>query len=157
MMKRFDRMVRSLMAALVGIVAIVAGAGCPPPAIAAPQPAQGMGSACQNPAPLIAGAGGAVTQSLAAALQGLPSAIAPPAAQLPSLAVAVVLDQQVIFAAGIGCADIAMGTPATPQTVYKIESITKVFEATMAMQQRDAGRYQLTDTVDNYVPQSTTR
>lgn len=113
----------------------------------------GGAQGCQNPAPAVASVGGGVSPMLVSALQGLSGMLAPTVAQLPSLAVAVVLDQQVIFAAGFGCADIAGGVAATPQTIYKIESITKVFDATMAMQQRDAGKFALGDTVDGYVPQ----
>jgi CubicO group peptidase (beta-lactamase class C family) len=153
MSKRSGCVVGTLVTMLAAILALAAGVSPPTAATAGAVSGQGTAAACQNPAPVIAEVGGAVTQPVVTALQGLAGALAAPAAQLPSLAVAVVLDQQVIFAAGFGCADIAMGTPATPQTVYKIESITKVFEATMAMQQRDAGRYQLTDTVDRYVPQ----
>src|SRR5262249_39357806 len=107
---------------------------------------------CQNAAPAVANVGAGVSPMVVSALQALPGTLASTVAQLPSLAVAVVLDQQVIFAAGFGCADIAGGVGATPQTIYKIESITKVFDATMAMQQRDAGKFALGDTVGGYVP-----
>jgi CubicO group peptidase (beta-lactamase class C family) len=109
---------------------------------------------CPNPAPIIAGTDTpGVTPQVESALQNLPTNLSNEAAQLPSLTIAVVLDQEVIFAAGFGCADISKAVPATPQTIYKIESLTKVFEATMAMQQRDAGNLVLDRAVDNYVPQ----
>jgi CubicO group peptidase (beta-lactamase class C family) len=109
---------------------------------------------CQNPAPTIAGTDTpGVTPQVESALKALPTSLSNEATKVPSLAIAVVLDQHVIFAAGFGCADIAKSVPATPQTIYKIESLTKVFEATMAMQQRDAGNLILDKPVDNYVPQ----
>jgi CubicO group peptidase (beta-lactamase class C family) len=161
MLRRAGRTARGLALAVMGLgLGVLAlGRQAAPPGHAAPVLAGGAAAAqqpaarCQNPAPVIVGTGDGVSAALAAALQRLPGELAQAAAELPGLAVAVVLDQQVIFAAGFGCADIATGTGATPQTVYKIESVTKVFEATMAMQQRDAGKYQLTDTVDAYVPE----
>ncbi|MGH2586655.1 MAG: serine hydrolase domain-containing protein, partial [Dehalococcoidia bacterium] len=38
-------------------------------------------------------------------------------------------------------------------TVYRIESVTKLFEAMEMMQQRDAGKYQVSDAVASYVPE----
>ncbi|MGH2588501.1 MAG: serine hydrolase domain-containing protein [Dehalococcoidia bacterium] len=134
----------------VGFALVVAGA--PAPAVRGAPSVQAPPS-CQNPAPTIAAAGDGVTPALASALAGLPAALTSAAAKLPGLSIAVVLDQQIVFAAGFGCADIEKGIAATPRTIYEIESITKVFDATMAMQQRDAGKYALTDTVDTYVPQ----
>jgi CubicO group peptidase (beta-lactamase class C family) len=94
---------------------------------------------CQNPAPLVVPSeGAALPAATLAALDRLAAAIAPAAASLPGLSVAVVIDQAIVFAAGFGCAGIEQQIGATPQTVYRIESVTKVFEATAMMQQRDA-------------------
>jgi CubicO group peptidase (beta-lactamase class C family) len=71
---------------------------------------------------------------------------------LPGMSVAVVLDQQVIYARGFGCADLALQTPAAPGTAYLMGSVTKMLTATMLMQLRDAGKLQLDDPVDKYVP-----
>jgi CubicO group peptidase (beta-lactamase class C family) len=73
---------------------------------------------------------------------------------LASLAIGVVHDQTVLLAAGLGCANLERGIPATPDTLYRIGSITKVFEATALMQLRDAGRLRLDDAVDRYVPEA---
>ncbi|MGH2584507.1 MAG: serine hydrolase domain-containing protein [Dehalococcoidia bacterium] len=72
---------------------------------------------------------------------------------IPSVALGIVHDQQVLFEAGFGCANVAAGIPATPRTVYRIGSITKVFQATMLMQLRDTGRLELSDPVERYVPE----
>src|SRR5262249_18838033 len=53
---------------------------------------------CKNAAPAVANVGAGVSPMVVSALQALPGTLASTVAQLPSLAVAVVLDQQVIFA-----------------------------------------------------------
>ena len=68
------------------------------------------------------------------------------------LSAAVVLDQDVIWARGFGYADVARAVPATPQTLYSIASITKLFTVTMLMQLRDAGKVGLDEPVARYVP-----
>lgn len=71
---------------------------------------------------------------------------------LPALSYGVVYDQQLIWTRGIGYADLERKTPATPQTLYRIASITKLFTATAIMQLRDAGRLRLDDAVVDYLP-----
>jgi CubicO group peptidase (beta-lactamase class C family) len=60
----------------------------------------------------------------------------------------------VIFAQGFGCGSLTPPAPTTAQTVFEMASITKTFTATMLMQLRDAGRLQLDDPVNQYVPQA---
>jgi CubicO group peptidase (beta-lactamase class C family) len=92
---------------------------------------------------------------VASAVRGLPEIIERDRqrGQLVSISIAVVYDQQIIFAAGFGCAAIERRLAATPDTVYRIGSVTKVFEATALMQQRDAGKLQLDDRVNKLVPE----
>jgi CubicO group peptidase (beta-lactamase class C family) len=71
---------------------------------------------------------------------------------LASVAIAVVHGETVLLAAGYGCANVARATAATPDTVYRIGSVTKLFEATALMQLRDAGRLRLDDPVAKSVP-----
>jgi len=73
-------------------------------------------------------------------------------AGLASVAVGVVHDRTVLFAGGFGCANLARRLPATPDTLYRIGSVTKLFEATALMQERDAGRIALDDPVERTVP-----
>jgi len=72
----------------------------------------------------------------------------------PGFSVGVIYDQSLFFAAGFGCADIEKAIAATPDTIYHIESLTKVFDATMMMQLRDLGKFALTDQVNQYVPEA---
>ncbi len=43
--------------------------------------------------------------------------------------------------------------PADPQTIYRVGSVTKVFTALMLMQLRDAGKLQLDDPIETYLPE----
>ncbi|MGE3599997.1 MAG: serine hydrolase domain-containing protein [Dehalococcoidia bacterium] len=72
-------------------------------------------------------------------------------AGIAGVALGVVHDQEVLFEAGYGCANVAAGIPVTPRTIFRIGSVTKVFQATMLMQLRDAGKLLLADPVDQYV------
>ncbi len=76
--------------------------------------------------------------------------------QQAGLSVAVISDQDLLWAKGLGYADYARQIPATPQTIYRIASITKLFTATMLMQLRDAGQVQLDDPLTRYLPPSFT-
>jgi len=130
---------------------------------AAPRPssAQGLGS-CVNPPPYVnTGALAKYPPAVLALVNTLPSVIQPQSLNVPGISVAVVLDQDVVFAAGFGCAQLPAqgqsGIPATPSTFYRIESVTKVFEATMLMQQRDRQvkgllHFKITDRVSKRVP-----
>ncbi|HEV8530357.1 MAG TPA: serine hydrolase domain-containing protein, partial [Methylomirabilota bacterium] len=71
---------------------------------------------------------------------------------LPSIAVALVHDQQLLWARAFGQADVERGIPATPATVYRVGSVTKLFTATAVMQLRDAGALRLDDPVAQHLP-----
>lgn len=71
---------------------------------------------------------------------------------LPGLSVAVIHDQAIVWAQGFGLANVARQVPATPQTIYRIASITKLFTATAVLQLRDAGKLQLDDPVSSHLP-----
>jgi CubicO group peptidase (beta-lactamase class C family) len=71
--------------------------------------------------------------------------------RLPSVAAAVLRGEEVVWEAAVGSADIAAGTEATPDTQYRVGSITKTFTAAAIMQLRDAGKLDLEDTLDAHV------
>src|SRR5215211_5958097 len=148
---------RSLLLTITFALLLLADARSAVTALPTSAPAA-QAPSCQNPAPFVtANSDGGLPAATVAALGGLGASIASSAASLPGLSVAVVVDQQIDFAAGFGCADIANSVAATPQTVYRIESVTKVFEATAMMQQRDApsvpgNAFTLQTTVDTLVP-----
>lgn len=74
------------------------------------------------------------------------------AARIPGLSIVIVYDQDVIWSSGFGYADLETQTPATPQTIYRVGSVTKLFTATMLMQLRDAGKVCLDEPVERYLP-----
>ena len=71
---------------------------------------------------------------------------------LPGLALLVVRDGQVVKAAGYGFADIERKTPVTPETVFKIGSISKQLIATGVMLLVQDGRLTVDDPVTKYFP-----
>jgi len=68
------------------------------------------------------------------------------------MSVAVVDDQSTLWSKGMGMANLEEGIPATPSTIYRVASITKLFTATMLLQLRDAGRLSLDDPVEKFLP-----
>ncbi len=71
---------------------------------------------------------------------------------LPGVAIGVVHDQELVWAKGYGSRDLATGAPVTPETVFRVGSITKLFTATAVMQLRDAGKLRLDDPVARHLP-----
>jgi CubicO group peptidase (beta-lactamase class C family) len=130
---------RTLAAAVLGFATVVAGAL---PAAAQP--------ACANPPPALAmdGRDRDAARRIAAAV-----ATDRERSGLASVAIGVVRGHSVVLAAGFGCANVERGIPAAPDTLYRVGSVTKLFEATAVMQLRDAGRLRLDDAVDRSVPE----
>jgi CubicO group peptidase (beta-lactamase class C family) len=71
---------------------------------------------------------------------------------IPGLSIAVVHDQEVVWSAGFGYADVERQAPATPNTIYSICSISKLFTSIGVMQLRDQGRLRLDDPVAAHLP-----
>lgn len=71
--------------------------------------------------------------------------------RLPSLAAAVLRDGELVWESAVGVADVEAGAEATPDTQYRVGSITKTFTAAAIMQLRDAGKLDLEDTLDHHV------
>ncbi len=72
--------------------------------------------------------------------------------QLPGLAIGVVHDQQLVWARAYGTSNLETGASLTPETVFRVGSITKLFTATAVMQLRDAGKLRLDDPVSQHLP-----
>jgi CubicO group peptidase (beta-lactamase class C family) len=72
--------------------------------------------------------------------------------QVPGVSLAVVHDQQLLWARGFGYAHPDRKAAATPQTMYSICSISKLFTSVAVLQQRDAGRVRLDDPVEKHLP-----
>ncbi len=74
-------------------------------------------------------------------------------ADITGLSIALVDDQQVVWAQGFGFADKAAGLRATPDTVYHLGSIAKVFTATAAMQLAEQGKLDIDQPLQKYLPE----
>ncbi len=72
--------------------------------------------------------------------------------RLPSIAGAVVRAGEVIWSGAVGLADYEAAVEATPETQYRIGSITKTFTAAAVMQLRDAGKLDLDDRLEQHLP-----
>lgn len=70
----------------------------------------------------------------------------------PGAAVIVTDDGKTIYARGRGLADIQAGTPISPDTVFRIGSITKQFSAAVILQLVEEGKLSLDDPVSKFVP-----
>lgn len=71
---------------------------------------------------------------------------------VPGLSIAVIADQEVIWAEGLGVADRELRRPATPETVYQIGSITKVLNAFAVLQRVERGEFTLDTAIADLVP-----
>jgi CubicO group peptidase (beta-lactamase class C family) len=69
----------------------------------------------------------------------------------PGAAVAVVSKDRLVFAKGFGIANIETGTPVTPDTLFRIGSVTKMFTATVLVTLADAGQVKLHEPISTYV------
>ena len=72
---------------------------------------------------------------------------------VPGISAGVVYDQELIWTQGYGQANLETGAAADADTIYRVASISKLFTATMLMQLRDAGKLQLDDPVEKYLPE----
>jgi CubicO group peptidase (beta-lactamase class C family) len=70
----------------------------------------------------------------------------------PAISMAIVKDQEIVWSRGFGYADAEEKIEATPETIYRIASITKLFTSTAVMQLRDQGRLSLHDPVADHLP-----
>jgi len=73
--------------------------------------------------------------------------------QITGLSIALVDDQKVVWAEGFGYADKAKGIAATPDTIYRAGSISKLFTATAAMQLVDDGVLNIDRPLQRYLPE----
>src|SRR5262245_54837220 len=71
---------------------------------------------------------------------------------IAGLTVGIARDGRQVFAKGYGVADIENAVPATADTLYHIQSITKSFTATAILQLRDQHRLELDDHVGRVLP-----
>lgn len=116
----------------------------------------------------MAGRGAGRTLFLAAALGGVAApALALPAdfkakadayvesawpADGPGASVIVVEKGKTVYVRGRGLADVEARTPITPDTVFRLGSITKQFSAAVILQLVDEGKLSLDDPISKFIP-----
>jgi D-alanyl-D-alanine-carboxypeptidase/D-alanyl-D-alanine-endopeptidase len=74
-------------------------------------------------------------------------------AHIPGLIYGVVVDGQVTHMAASGVQDLESRRPVTPDTLFRLASMTKVFTALTVLKLRDDGRLRLDALVEDYVPE----
>lgn len=70
----------------------------------------------------------------------------------PGISLSVMLGGVLLYSKGFGLADIASGTPATPQTGFRIASITKQFTAAATLKLAEMGKLSLDDPLAKFMP-----
>jgi CubicO group peptidase (beta-lactamase class C family) len=76
---------------------------------------------------------------------------------IKGLSVALVDQQEVVWAEGFGYADVARKIPASPETIYRAGSLAKLFTATAVMQLEDQVEIDIDQPVFAYLPGFSTR
>lgn len=71
---------------------------------------------------------------------------------VPGMAIAIVKDDQLIYAHGFGVSDMDNNTPVTPETVFAIGSSTKAFTSTLVGMLVDEGKMDWDDPVTRHLP-----
>jgi CubicO group peptidase (beta-lactamase class C family) len=71
--------------------------------------------------------------------------------KIPGLALAVVKNGQVIKAQGYGLANLELNVPVTPDSVFELASVTKMFTATAIMMLVEEGKVALDDNINKYL------
>ncbi|MGE5352251.1 MAG: serine hydrolase domain-containing protein [Acidobacteriota bacterium] len=61
-------------------------------------------------------------------------------------------DSGIIYEKGFGHANLELGVPNTPETKFRIASITKTFTSLLVMQQAEEGKVKLNAKITSYIP-----
>jgi CubicO group peptidase (beta-lactamase class C family) len=69
---------------------------------------------------------------------------------IPGMSVAIVKDQELLWAQGFGYADVGTARPAAADTPYEIASLTKTLSSTILLQLVEQGKVNLDDPVSKY-------
>ena len=72
---------------------------------------------------------------------------------IPGLVYGVVADGRLVYVRGMGVQDLANKRPVTPDTLFRIASMSKAFTALTVLKLRDDGKLQLDALAENYVPE----
>ncbi|MEO0731381.1 MAG: serine hydrolase domain-containing protein [Bacteroidota bacterium] len=71
----------------------------------------------------------------------------------PGAAVAVVKDQEIVFAKGYGSANLEYDIPNTPETVFHIASVSKQFTVFSILLLEERGKLSFDDDIRKYIPE----
>lgn len=71
---------------------------------------------------------------------------------IPAISVAVAVDGEMKWSAAYGLQDLENLTPATPDTIFRLASISKPLTAVLALRLSAAGRLDLDAPIERYVP-----
>lgn len=74
-------------------------------------------------------------------------------AGIPGISIAIVEDQTVLWSKGFGHADLARTRSATPDTVYRVGSVSKLFTDIAVMQLVEEGKLDIDAPVTKYLPE----
>jgi CubicO group peptidase (beta-lactamase class C family) len=74
--------------------------------------------------------------------------------RMPSVSAVVFRGEELVWQRAVGVAEVEAARAATPETQYRIGSITKTFTAVGIMQLRDAGELSLDDPLTRFLPES---
>ncbi len=72
---------------------------------------------------------------------------------IPGMVYGVVSDGKLAYVKGIGVQDLDAGRPVTPDSLFRIASMTKAFTALSILKLRDDGKLRLDDLAEHYVPE----
>ncbi|MEO7635085.1 MAG: serine hydrolase domain-containing protein [Sphingomicrobium sp.] len=75
------------------------------------------------------------------------------AAHAPGLIYGIVADGQLVAVRGLGVQDVATGAPVTPDSRFRIASMSKAFTALAILKLRDEGKLSLGAPAETYVPE----
>jgi len=78
------------------------------------------------------------------------------ASHVPGAAWGIIVDGQLVHTGVSGVRDVATKAPVTPDTVFRIASMTKSFTAIAILKLRDEGKLALDDPAEKYVPEMKT-
>ena len=71
---------------------------------------------------------------------------------IPGVSVGLVANGQLVHTISLGVTDMSRNTPVTPASVFRIASMSKSFTAMAILKLRDAGKLQLDDPAERYIP-----
>ncbi len=72
---------------------------------------------------------------------------------LPGAALSVMKGEELIYENYLGCRDIARTVPLTPDTLFRIHSITKAVSSLCGMMEFERGAFLMDDPVSEYIPE----